>query len=411
MTFSKQRTVRRVFALLSASVVLGAALIACSSSTGGASGGAGGASGTAGVAGSTTTGGASGAGAQSGTSGVPGTAGGNSAAGQNSADTAGASDLGAGGAPDCVAGDLGCDGLTPVSCQNGQLRRSAPDCAFTCKAGACAGQCAVGSTRCDGKVFETCGASSLWESGTSCNFVCDDMQGCIGDCMPGALKCGSATELDTCSPQGAFTKSADCDLKCDVVSGAAECVECTSGDGQCPGGCTNPEDSDCAADPTSICPNIYLGLGRYKTPQPKDFANTSISTLLTMKVGITEVVEVAIYNHGHNASPAVTLEILWGDPTDGCSKNLHSLGDGVGFAAVPAASLSPALDGTVSTNYGFTPDATALATNGGHICLLARIYETVAPSGAGCVQQSNNSVSPATDPLSAVLDVQIIPAN
>jgi hypothetical protein len=329
-------------------------------------------------------------------------------AGNSEASAAG--EGGAVGAAECEPGDLGCDGLTPVSCQDGQLSPSGPACAYSCQKGACAGECAVDATRCEGKIFETCGAGNTWGSGTSCQYVCDDMQGCIGDCKPGTPKCASATEFDVCSDQGAFEKSADCDLECATVAGNPECVECTSGDGLCPGGCTHPEDSDCAVDVLAHCPNIYFGLGRYKAPQPADFANTSISALPTMKVGTVQLIGISIYNHGFDPSPPVTLEVRWGDPTDGCVNNLQLINES-GFDSVPGASLSPSLDGLVTTNVGFAPDASALATNGGHICLIALMYETVAPSGSGCVQQSNNGVTPATDPLSAVLDVQVVPAN
>jgi hypothetical protein len=375
-------------------------------SEGGAAAGSAGTSASAGVGGVPGAAGTSGASGKSGQGGdANGGAGGDANGGE-----AGTND-GSAGAPDCAPSDRACDGLTPLSCQNGQLRPNGVDCAFACQDGACSGECASGATRCQDKVFETCGMNNLWQTGTSCAFVCDDMRGCTGACLPGATECASATELDVCNAQGAFEKSADCDLECAIVASQAECAECTSGDGLCPGGCTHPEDSDCAVDASPSCPNIYFGLGRYRTPQPADFANDSISALPTMKVGVPQSLGLSLYNHGHTASPAVTLELLWGDPSDGCRDNLHFINDGIGFDSIPAASLAPAMDGVATTNTGFVPGADALATNGGRICILARMYETVAPSGSGCVQQENNSVSPATDPLSAILEVQIQPAN
>jgi hypothetical protein len=229
------------------------------------------------------------------------------------------------------------------------------------------------------------------------------------DCNAGDLKCGSATELDVCSPRGVFVKSADCDLQCGTVAGNAECVECTSGDALCPGGCTKPEDDDCAAETLSGCPNIFLGLGRYQAPQPKDVSNTSIAATATLKVGVTEILTVTVYNHGTDDSPTVQLQVLWGDPSDGCVGNLHPI-DSRGLLGVPGATDAQT-PGSTGVNIGWTPDATALATNGGHVCLLARVYDTTAPTRAGCVQQNNNSVTPETDPLSAVFELQILPGN
>ena len=272
--------------------------------------------------------------------------------------------------------------------------------------------CAVGDGRCEGQSFERCGADNHWQRGSACKFVCDPSEGCTGSCTPGTLKCQSTNHLDICSNEGQFEQSEACDLACAVVSGQAECVECTGGDGLCVGGCTPQEDSDCPAE-TGIhqCPNVYFGLGRYKSPQPKEFQNTSIGVSKTLAVGTTLLVAITLSNHGTDDSPPTSLELYWGDPTDGCLRHdQNRIGNTVNFVSVPGAITNPAIDGQSGTGFGWTPDAAALNTNGGHVCLLAVAYNTQAPTGAGCVQQSNNSLSPATDPLSAVAEIQVVPA-
>jgi hypothetical protein len=44
------------------------------------------------------------------------------------------------GAATCTAGEVGCDGLTPTSCQNTALRASGPACPNGCNKGACTGE-------------------------------------------------------------------------------------------------------------------------------------------------------------------------------------------------------------------------------------------------------------------------------
>lgn len=400
-----------------------AGFAACSSSSDGGVGGAGGMSG--GEANASGGGVASGgsfaqAGAGGTSSGSGGFAGGYRAgtAGTHSAGgAAGDESVGPGGeggasgdasAAACAPSDRGCDGLRPLSCQGGRLLPNGAACAYACDSGACSGQCAVGETRCDGKVFETCGPNNLWKAGTACAFVCDDAEGCIGSCAPGTLKCASATELDSCNAQGKFEKKTSCDLACATVTGIPKCVECTTGDGLCPGGCTRAEDADCAVDPLSSCPNIFLGAGRYRAPQPLDLANTSIAASSTLKVGVGEIVAVTMYNHGTDDSPPLTIELLWGDASDGCTNGLHHIAS-FGLLGVPGTNGTE--DGSTAQSFLFTPDASALATNGGHICLVARMSETSAPDRSGCVQQSYSSASPASDPLSGVFEMQIQSAN
>ena len=315
------------------------------------------------------------------------------------------------GAATCNAGEVGCDGLTPTSCQSGLLKASGPACAYGCNKGACTGECAAGDGQCVGQSFERCGTDNHWQSGSACKYVCDPTDGCVGTCTPGTLKCNTKSELDICSAKGELEKSETCDLECDVVSGKAECVECTSGDSLCVGGCTPVEDSDCPAEVgSSSCPNIYLGIGRYKSPQPKDFANAAVGSPAMLTVGEAILLAVEVNNHGDN-SPPVQVELFWGDPSDGCqAKTGREIGDASFASGIPGASAAPPAEGISDTHVSWVPSAAALSTNGGKVCILARLHDLTAPQQLGCTQQSYNSTSPASDPLSAVHEVQLVAA-
>ena len=158
------------------------------------------------------------------------------------------------------------------------------------------------------------------------------------------------------------------------------------------------------------CPQIYLGTGRTGTPPlPPLYSNDAIGVSGSpLLVGTPQVIGLTVQNHGTQAAPATTLELYWSDPTTGFQAQPARMIGSFGFDSIDPASLSPAMDGLASTNIGWTPDTVALGTNGGHVCLLALVYNTVAPSGAGCMQQLNDSASPATDPLSAIHNVQIV---
>ena len=156
------------------------------------------------------------------------------------------------------------------------------------------------------------------------------------------------------------------------------------------------------------CPQIYLGAGRFAAPLPANYGNPAIGvsgTPLTENVAI--LIPVTANNHGDN-SPPTSLELYWSDPTTGFLAVSSRLIGSINFdTGITGASTLPPAEGEASASFGWTPDATVLGTNGGHVCLLARL-NNLAPPALPCTQQTYNSASPATDPLSAIHNVNII---
>jgi hypothetical protein len=119
------------------------------------------------------------------------------------------------------------------------------------------------------------------------------------------------------------------------------------------------------------------------------------------------LIPVTVQNAGTDDAPATQMELYWSNPTTGFQAVLSQRIGSVGLPGVPGSTGSPGGDGMISNTFAWDPGSDALTTNGGHVCLLAIVFNTVAPGGA-CVQQTNNSVSPATDPLSAIHNVQLV---
>lgn len=157
------------------------------------------------------------------------------------------------------------------------------------------------------------------------------------------------------------------------------------------------------------CPQIYLGTGRAAGPLPALYGNDSIVVSGSPLIeGAAITIPMTAYNHG-DTSPITSLELYWSDPTTGFMAVPSHLVGSVNFTSgITGASTLPPTDGMAMTTFGWTPDATVLGTNGGHVCLLARLNNLTAPADGTCSQQTYNSASPATDPLSAIHNVQII---
>lgn len=158
-----------------------------------------------------------------------------------------------GTAPMCSPGDVSCDGLTPLSCQSGQMKANGANCQYACTNGACTGECKVGDTACDSTTYETCGADNKWAK-KSCASVCDAKLGCTGSCVPGTLQCNGLSELDVCSQAGSYTAKQTCtNGECAVVGGTAKCAACGDSDKICPSNCKDSQDVDCPKEPGEAC--------------------------------------------------------------------------------------------------------------------------------------------------------------
>jgi hypothetical protein len=156
-----------------------------------------------------------------------------------------------------------------------------------------------------------------------------------------------------------------------------------------------------------VCPQIYLGPDRFTTPLDPDYFNIAIQ-LSDEPIVVDQAVLITVFvsNHG-DQSPPTSLELYWTDPTTGFIANPWQLIGEVDFPAIPPASVLPPADGVVSVNFSWTPGRDVPDTNGGYICLLARLSNLTSP-GCECTQQMYDSAHPATDPLSAVYNVQIV---
>ncbi len=158
------------------------------------------------------------------------------------------------------------------------------------------------------------------------------------------------------------------------------------------------------------CPNIYIGPDSSHAPPSPFWTNSAIvppSDVLTEDVPVT--ISVTVQNTG-DTSPPSTLELYWSDPTTGFavtgSQLIGRVGD-VSTWTVPPHTVIPPADGAIITNFAWTPDAIALGTNGGHVCLLARTQFNSSPGG-GCPNISWDAASPQTDPHSGIHNIQLV---
>jgi hypothetical protein len=155
------------------------------------------------------------------------------------------------------------------------------------------------------------------------------------------------------------------------------------------------------------CSQIYLGPGRFAAPLAAEYWNSAIAMTSydLPETAATVSVAVTASNHGSDDSPSTTIELYWSDPTTGfmavASRRIN------GFShVIPGATIGPGGgDGTYTQNFFWSVDSTVWSVNGGHVCLLARMANDTAPA-APCTQQFYDSSSPATDPLSAIHNVQ-----
>ncbi len=154
------------------------------------------------------------------------------------------------------------------------------------------------------------------------------------------------------------------------------------------------------------CPDIYLGPDRANAPPTPFWTNPAIIPPTTsLTEGLPYVIQVVARNHGTDDSPETHLELYWSDPTTGfMAVAARKIGE-VNLV-VPGGISIPPTDGQIAQNFSWTPDSTATGTNGGHVCLLARMENISAPSNPSCSQQFYGP-DPTVDPLSAIRNVHV----
>jgi hypothetical protein len=342
-----------------------------------------------------------------------------------------------------------------------------PDCTtagYYCAAGVCVPKRGDGAT-CTG--VNQC-TSGNCVSSVCCNTVCGLCNSCAtGTCTPvadltacqsGSVciggACISCAQGSSCQPSSSPCRTGT--ISCS--SGTAQCVATgNQSDGTlCPPGpsCTNGRFTDqskcssgsCTTPPTMYCPttgcntsaqtpvcnapctgrttpcasgccsipsgcsDIYIGPDSSHAPPTPYWTNSAIvppSDVLTRDTAV--IISVTVQNSG-NVSPASTLELYWGDPTTGClavaSHLIGRVGD-VSTWTVPTYTVIPPADGTITTNFAWTPDAAAFSTNGGHVCLLARTEFNSSPGG-GCPNISWDGTAPQADPHSGIRNIQVV---
>lgn len=151
------------------------------------------------------------------------------------------------------------------------------------------------------------------------------------------------------------------------------------------------------------CPNIYLGTGRFGAgPLPGEYGNDSI-ILASYNVTQSATVfgQLRVNNHGTDNSPATTVELYWSDPATNFAAVFSQRIFQLTNVIVPGAT-GGGVQGEFIQNWSY-----AFPTVG-HFCLLARLENSSPPSGAGCVQQAYNELSPPTDPQSAIHNINVI---
>lgn len=160
------------------------------------------------------------------------------------------------------------------------------------------------------------------------------------------------------------------------------------------------------------CPDLYIGATRALSPPSPPWQNPAIqppSTNLVEGVGV--VITVYVRNHGTDDAPATQLQLHYANPSTGFIP-IGSIGDwdfdgtDMLHPFIPGATVIPAADGEVFHNFAWTPPPRSTLPNGGHICLLARVYNTAAPGGK-CTQEVYGA-TPPTDKLQGIRNIHVI---
>ena len=172
------------------------------------------------------------------------------------------------------------------------------------------------------------------------------------------------------------------------------------------------------------CPCLYIGpdstatAGDHVNPPAVNWLNPDISITpqdpnqeYGLQVGTTYNIVVTVRNHGALASPAsTTVQLYWSDPSAGFVipnpplDAAQKIGEQQG--SVPA---SGSTDGFQTFPFQWTPDGTALGTNSGHVCLLARVAYQGAAAPCGTPNERYDSTAPYADRMSAIHNVQLTP--
>lgn len=118
--------------------------------------------------------------------------------------------------------------------------------------------CIPEATHCSQNTLQECDEEGQWqerdclEESRVC-LLADPASGrydCGGECGTGERLCRETNVLAVCDNNGRWIEET-CASECDTAELA--CLGCTSGDGQCPSGCSSPSDEDCPKAPGEAC--------------------------------------------------------------------------------------------------------------------------------------------------------------
>ena len=156
------------------------------------------------------------------------------------------------------------------------------------------------------------------------------------------------------------------------------------------------------------CPDIYINPTYWTTPHAAEYHNTAIdvgSSGTNFERGVNRTIRVTVRNHGTDDSPNSRLELFWADPST--SFTMATQIDVTKFGIVPGGD-GLTVDGDWPENFSWTPNATAVGTNGGHVCLLAQVGNEASPADMACSPQSHLAFSSAAiDARSAIRNIHV----
>ena len=150
-----------------------------------------------------------------------------------------------------------------------------------------------------------------------------------------------------------------------------------------------------------MCPNIYLGSGRFGAQLPPWQANDGILLVsYDVKVNTQVFGQIRVNNLGTDNSPSTHLEVYVSEaPGFATAPNRLIFEENI---IVPGAAQG-GTPGEYAHNFSY-----AFGTVGRYV-LLARVENNSPPTGAGCIQQGYGIASPDTNAQTAIHYVNVVP--
>jgi hypothetical protein len=161
------------------------------------------------------------------------------------------------------------------------------------------------------------------------------------------------------------------------------------------------------------CPNLYIGNSLAEAPPTPFWQNPAIDPASTdMTEGVPVTIPVTVRNAGTDDSPDIRLQLYWSNPTTGFMALMSRQIGQEDYPTVPGMTTFPAEDGFVTHTFNWNPTNEAATTNGGHVCLLARVRMLSDPPDTdGVCEQQIYGADPTTDPLQGIRNIHVYEAS